>query len=242
MTSRAALAAPAYATAVGVACVSVINNSTKVAHICTNKAARRVYEASRKRTVTSLAPFRLVREERRGSTRLIAAAAADGPAASADVTEADVSEADAAAVEAAAWEILDDFNRRDVRGEPQVSLATPEGISAHKASMLLSSLLVNHTPPLPFYTYSRSSPFSPTPYPGGIAALKASLLLAAKAALRDETARPLLGICCGSVEEGFAALRQYLLALGCADPVSAGTVEEGFASLRQYLLALGWLC
>ncbi|CAI5997304.1 unnamed protein product [Closterium sp. NIES-65] len=182
MTSRAALAAPAYATAVGVACVSVINNSTKVAHICTNKAARRVYEASRKRTVTSLAPFRLVREERRGSTRLIAAAAADGPAASADVTEADVSEADAAAVEAAAWEILDDFNRRDVRGEPQVSLATP----------------------------------------GGIAALKASLLLAAKAALRDETARPLLGICCGSVEEGFAALRQYLLALGCADPVSAG--------------------
>ncbi|CAI5491913.1 unnamed protein product [Closterium sp. Naga37s-1] len=109
---------------------------------------------------------------------MIAAAAADGAAASADVTEADVSEADAAAVEAAAWEILDDFNRRDVRGESQVSLTTP----------------------------------------GGVAALKASLLLAAEAALRDESARPLLGICAGSVEEGFASLRQYLLALGCADP------------------------
>ncbi|CAI5471901.1 unnamed protein product, partial [Closterium sp. Yama58-4] len=54
--------------------------------------------------------------------------------------------------------------------------------------------------------------------PGGVAALKASLLLAAEAALRDESARPLLGICAGSVEEGFASLRQYLLALGCADP------------------------
>ncbi|CAI6003723.1 unnamed protein product [Closterium sp. NIES-64] len=235
MTSRAALAAPAYATAVGVACVSVINNSTKVAHICTNKAARRVYEASRKRTVTSLAPFRLVREERRGSTRLIAAAAADGPAASADVTEADVSEADAAAVEAAAWEILDDFNRRDVRGEPQVSLSTTGAVAIREPCFLLPRLSSHiPSPPAPLLPFP--------PYPGGIAALKASLLLAAKAALRDETARPLLGICCGSVEEGFAALRQYLLALGCADPVSAGTVEEGFASLRQYLLALGWLC
>ncbi|CAI7842893.1 unnamed protein product, partial [Closterium sp. NIES-54] len=175
MTSRAALAAPAYATAVGVACVSLINNCTKAAYVCTNKA--RVYEASRKQA-GSLTPFRLVREGRRGSKRMIAAAAADGAAASADVAEADVSEADAAAVEAAAWEILDDFNRRDVRGESQVSLTTP----------------------------------------GGVAALKASLLLAAEAALRDESARPLLGICAGSVEEGFASLRQYLLALGCADP------------------------
>ncbi|GJP58620.1 hypothetical protein CLOP_g806 [Closterium sp. NIES-67] len=128
---------------------------------------------------------RLLHGGERGSRRVVASAAADGAAASADVTETDVTEADAAAVEAAAWEILDDFNRRDVRGEPQVSLSTP----------------------------------------GGVAALKASLLLAAEAALRDESARPLLGICTGSVEEGFTSLRQYLLALGCADPALLGQPE-----------------